>query len=234
MSIVGEIADTLQLLARVVNDTRTLVKSINDGREYLARKHPDAANDFKELLEQMQITVEGLASVTGVVTGFRFTVGSEYAQERDLARFNEYVIDQGKKIEKLRGEIRTLKGSCDRIRELQKSLNKRDGEGWSWSSMFGLLGVEPGPSREDLADAIGEFYTSDERMIETIEETLRLAELALADVDSKLGPPGEARAFNVPAAAQMLRVYAGAFQKSQQDLRRLVKDLEETEAALAG
>ena len=225
MSIVKEIADAIELLAGVVKNTQSIVNAVDDGKEYLARNHPDAAKDFEQLLDQMQVAVVGLAAATAVVTDFRFTIGSEYARERDLAQFNKYVVKQGVKIQKLRGQIRNLKGDCEKIRVLWESLNKRRTKDESWSSMFGLLGMRRSNRREELARSISRFYANDQEMIRAIEMILELAEKALKDVVSSLGKPGRQHPFNVPIAAQMLGVYSSAFEEPQKQLNDLVSAL---------
>ena len=226
MTIVQEIADALALVSGVVNNTRSLVRAVNDGREYLQRNFKEAGPDFAELLQQMEITVVGLAKATGVVSGFRFTVGSEAAAEEDLRTFNRYVVDQRNVVASLRGEIRTLKADCDKIRELRDGLNARL-DRTSWSAMFGLLGIKAGQGRDELASTISNFYADDLRMILAIEQILHLAETALTDVDQSLGEAGVARPYNVPRAARMLGAYSVMFREPEQELNDLVDKLHE-------
>lgn len=227
MTIVKEIADALEQVADVIKNTRSIVKAVNDGREYLKRKYPDATGDFAELLKQMQITVEGLADVTGVMQGFRFVMGSRQAAERDLVRFNNYVIKQGAKVTKLKGQIRKLKGDCEKIRGLREALNERSKRP-SWSSFLGLVGVKSGRRREDLASVVSDFYADDLRMIDVIEAALDLAEEALSDVDGSLGEPGTASPHLVPRAARMLGFYAEAFKGPHEQLKDLAKSMDDT------
>ena len=57
MVLVGEIADVIRQLADVVKNTREIVEAVNDGRKFLASNHPEAQQDFSDLLGQMQLTV---------------------------------------------------------------------------------------------------------------------------------------------------------------------------------
>ena len=226
MTIIQEIADALDVLGKIVKNTRSIIQAVNDGKEYLARRYPDANEDFAELLKQMQITVEGLAEATGIMTGFRFVVGSEQAAEKDLVRFNDYLIKQKQNITGLRGEIRKLKADCKKIQDLRDALNERHKKP-SWSSMFGLVGMRSSKRREELAQTIGNFYGDDQRMIAVIQQMLRLTQKALSDVDRSLGEAGIARAYNVPRAAQMLGVYSSMFDQPQQQLNDLVESLDD-------
>ncbi len=90
MALVSEVADVIRMLADIVKNTRGIVDAVNDGRKFLASRHPEAQQDFSDLLGQMQRTVEGLAEVTKVISGFRFvsdggTVDRETA-DRELSR----------------------------------------------------------------------------------------------------------------------------------------------------
>ena len=147
MTIIQEIADALDVLGKIVKNTRSIIQAVNDGKEYLARRYPDANEDFAELLKQMRITVEGLAKATGIMTGFRFVVGSEQAAEKDLVRFSNYLIEQKENITRLRGEVRKLKADCNKIEILRDALNERHKKP-SWSSMFGLVGMRSSKRRE--------------------------------------------------------------------------------------
>lgn len=224
MSIIKDVAEALGELTELIENTRSIIKAINDGREYLARQYPDASGDFSELLRQMQVTVEGLAEVTGVVQSFRFTIGSRTAAERSLERFNKHLIKHNAKVTTLRGKSRKLKTDCNKIRVLRDKLNERS-SGQSWSRMFSLLGLKAGQRRDKLASTIGNFYADDLRMIDVIEDTLRLAKRALADVDRSLGKPGEANPCNVPRAAGMLAIYSDMFSEPHQKLQDLANKL---------
>ena len=231
MTLVREIADAVELVAKLVHNTRSIVQAVNDGREYLARRYPDAANQFADLLDQMQITVEGLADTTAVMSGFYFVQGDRRTTERDLQSFRSYVIAQDEKVASLRTQVRKLKADCDKIRTLRDDLNARRDDG-TWSSMFGLLGMRKSGKRDDLAAAISEFYADDQRMIYEIEELLTLSRQALRDVRSALGPPGHADPNNVPTAARMLGIYSEAFHEPQEQLQKLVDELQNTATQL--
>lgn len=227
MNLVTEIADSFSMLVRIIENTRSVIKAVNDGREYLRRKHPGAGKHFAELLEQMQVTVEGLSRAMAVVTGFRFVVKSNGGSKKDLRRFNDYVIQRKAEIEKLNGEIGKLKGDCERIRELRDNLNKRTKAG-QLSSMFRLVGVKTRDSRVELASVVGQFYADDLVMIHAITDILALGTKALEDVESALGPAGSMHPGNIPRAANMLGIYAGAFKEHKKELDGLVKRLEKT------
>ena len=179
----------------------------------------------------MQITIEGLAAATAVMSGFRFVVGSPQAAEKDLQKFRSYVIGQEKKVVALRGRIRKLKADCRKIGRLRDDLNARKNDG-TWSSMFGLLGMRKSMRRDELASAISRFYADDQMMIDEIERLLDLSQQALAEVDQALGPPGHANPYNVPTAARMLGVYAQAFREPQQQLQGLLDELGEVAGQL--
>jgi hypothetical protein len=88
MTIIRELADAYQMISDVVRNTRMFIDSVNDGREYLASRHPAAVKEFSELITQMHTTVTGLATVTKVVGAFDFTVEGQDL-DRQPARFND-------------------------------------------------------------------------------------------------------------------------------------------------
>jgi hypothetical protein len=231
MTVVKEVADTVQLLSDIVQNTRDLLQAVNDGRKFLAREHPEASDDFAALLKQMEITVVGLAEVTKVITAFRFEVESP-AKQSEGVRFNRYVINQKATIALLRSNIRQLKGRCDRVRALRDALNAR-AEPSTWDSMFGLLGKKVQARSSELGATLSSFYADDQRMIEAIEQVLEVAENAIADVEAALGPAGMSYASNVPAAAALLQIYSDAFRESERGLQRLADDLTDTANRLA-
>ena len=75
MTVIAEVREAVGLLARLVEDTRTLLAALEDGRKYLQAKHSDAAGRVADVLEQMRFTVAGTVSVTRVVLDFDFSLG---------------------------------------------------------------------------------------------------------------------------------------------------------------
>lgn len=230
MTLVREIADAVLLLADVVRNTRAIVDAVNDGRQYLASKHPDARKAFAELLGQMQATVAGLADVTKVVSGYRF-VTEGAAADFEPARFNSYVIDQRTQVAELRGRIRELKADCEAVRRIRDSLVART-RTRTWTSMFGLIGVNGRKRATEMAHTLSDFYADDQRMIEVIQQMLRLAQKALSDVDRALGPPGAAHPHNVASASAVLQTYAAVFEQPQRELDDLADALSDAANAL--
>jgi chromosome segregation ATPase len=235
MALVSEIADVIRMLADVVRNTREIVDAVNDGRKFLASRHPEAQQEFSELLEQMQRTIEGLAEVTKVISRFRFvsdgsTVDRETA-ERELGRFNNYVIEQNNDITKLKNRIRELKADCEKVRDLRDKLDART-ETRAWGSLFGLLGAKEQKRAQELHSSLSNFYADDQRMIDLFCQTLQLAENAITDVEKALGPPGMANPYNVPVAASILGTYAVLFDAPQKELHRLADVLSDARTAL--
>ena len=235
MALVREIADVIKMLGEVVKNTREIVGAVNDGRKFLASRHPEARQDFSDLIEQMQRTVEGLAEVTKVISGFRFVsdggaIDRETA-DRELARFNDYVIQQKRDVATLKNRIRELKADCEKVRVLRDKLDART-EARSWGSLFGLLGAKAQRRTQELHSSLSNFYADDQKMIDLFRQTLELAGNGIKDVEEALGPPGIANPYNVPAAAEVLRIYAVLFEAPQDELQRLADVLSEARTAL--
>jgi len=235
MSVIREIADSIKLMGDVVKSTREIVKAVNDGREYLKHYYPDAQGDVSSLLQQMQRAIEGLASVTKVISGFRFVVAGSTVErataDRDLARLNDYLIAQREKASNLRGKIRDLKADCDKVRRLRDKLDART-KTHSWGSMFELFGSKARKRSQELHSALSNFYADDQRMIQLLTDTLTLAEKAIAEVEDALGPPAIANPYNVPVAAQIPGAYAVLFRTPYNELDSLADDLNQARMAL--
>jgi hypothetical protein len=129
MPLVREVVYLVKSLGDVVKSTREIINAVNDGREYLKRHYPDAQKELTDLLEQMQKAIVGLASVTKVISRFRFSVVGDSVDrataDRDLRSFNDYVIAQEEKVSSLRGNIRKLKANCDKVCKLRDNLDAR-------------------------------------------------------------------------------------------------------------
>lgn len=234
MTMIKEVADTVKLIGDVVKSTREVVDAVNDGRKFLAAKHPEATQDFIDLLGQMQTAIEGLADVTKVVSAFRFERqgGSlNVAAEGELARFNDYVIQQRKDITALQNRLRDLKANCDKVRMLRDKLDAST-TSRSYGSLFSLFGKKAQQRSLELASSIGEFYADDQQMIQLLRRTLQLAEDAIKDVENALGPPGTANPHNLPAAAALLGTYAVMFEKPHAELHSLADALSDARIAL--
>jgi hypothetical protein len=236
MGVMGEIADVMRMLGEIVKSTSEIVKAANDGRQFLASRHPDAQQDLAELLGQMHRAIEGLVAVTRVIAGFRFvyddrlSVDSQTAH-RELVRFNDYVMEQRREISTLQTHIHDLKADCDKVRALRDKLDALTKTG-IWGSMFHLLGPEGRERATELHSALSSFYADDQRMITLIEQTLDVARQAVEEVENTLGPPGTANPYNLPAAAEVLRLYAVVFDRPEHELENLAKALNDARIAL--
>ena len=232
---VKDIAEAIKLLGDVVKSTREIVEAANDGRAFLASRHPEAQQDLAALLGQMQRALSGLTEVTKVFTGFRFVYDGRSVDlpsaNRELARFNNHVIAQKGDIATLQNRIRELKANCEKVRALRDKLDGLSQTG-TWGSMFQLLGPKAKQRATELAGSLGNFYADDQRMIDLLNATLALAREALKEVEDALGPPGTANPYNVPAAAEILRVYATVFEAPERELQNLTTLLSDAKTAL--
>jgi hypothetical protein len=236
MVSVRDVADVLKMLGDVVKSTREIVNAVNDGKDYLKTRFPDAQGDLVALLTQMRLTIVGLAEVAKVISAFRFAYDSENVNldnaTRELARFNNYIIAQEVLVARLKSNISRLKAKCDKVRKLRDKLDART-KTREWGSMFGLLGKKAKKRSFELHGTLSNFYADDQRMIAHITAILDLAELAIEDVNNSLGPPGSANPYYVPAAASLLGFYATLFETPKVQLNKLAADLEATTAALS-
>ena len=75
MSTIKDIAELLSQLSKIVKDTRSILKAITDGKEFLARKFPNSSKDFSKLLLQMEITIDHQILTNGMFTGWSSAAG---------------------------------------------------------------------------------------------------------------------------------------------------------------
>jgi hypothetical protein len=235
MVSVNDVAGVIKMLGDVVKSTREIIDAVNDGRKFLALKHPEAQKDFSKLISQMQHTIEGMAKVTSVISSFRFVTdgkaGDRMTADHELARFNNYIIRQKSDIDKLKNNIRKLKADCEKVRQLRDKLDARSKDR-SWGSLFGLLGTKAQQRTLELHGTISNFYADDQRMIELFNQTLALAETAVKDIEDVLGPPGAANPYNVPQAAEILGIYSVLFDVPNRELHGLADIMSDAQSAL--
>jgi hypothetical protein len=223
--LVNEIADLVHALSGLVKDTRDLAEALRDGRKYLERHHPEAKAALRDLLIQMRITVVGLATVTAVITEFKFTMGDEIAAA-EVSRFNDYVLGRKTEVAMLRGNTSDLKGSCNRVREARDKLNGAAGTPWDFAALFTLLSTQRKIREQELASTLSNIYADDQSMIGLVTRLLDMADAALAEAVAALGPPGYAYPSQVGAAAATLGIYAAAFRQTEGELVALTGRLD--------
>jgi chromosome segregation ATPase len=236
MPVVKEIAESIKLLGDIVKSTREIVDAVNDGRAYLKRYYPEARVDLSNLLKQMQRAIEGLASVTKVISGFRFVLEGTSVErataDRDLARLNDYLIAQREQTSTLKGNMRELKADCDKVRQLRDKLDSRT-KSHSWGSMFELFGAKARERSQELHSALSNFYADDQRMIELLSHGLAMTERALLEVEDALGPPGMLNPYNVPIAAEVLGLYSMIYRARDTELHSLADELSKACTAIS-
>lgn len=236
MVSIKDVAKAIKMLGDVVKSTREVIDAVKDGKKFLAMKYPEAQKDFSSLIGQMQLTIEGLATVTSVISGFRFVTDGKIHDSsiayQDLSRFNDYIIQQDKDITALKNSISKLKTNCEKVKELRDKLDSRTKDR-SWGSLFGLLGKSAQKRTIELHGTISNFYADDQRMIELFTQTLALAEQAIKDVGEVLGPSGTLNPYNIPEAAEMLGTYAVLFARPNKELHKLADTMSEVQASLS-
>jgi hypothetical protein len=223
--VVRDVAEAIRLVGQAIDHTRTIVEAVNDGRKYLEKFHPDAKKDLTALLNEMSKTLEGLAEVAGVITGFQFTAEGP-GRELEPARFNRYVVQKEQKAKRLRAHRGDLKGSCEKIRRHRQALDDRAGEPWSGWAL--VLGEKRKQRRAKLSSDLNQLYADDQQIIFLIENLMRAADLALDDVRAALGSRTKAYPENVPRAADVLEEHATRFKPIHDECSDLAADLRQT------
>lgn len=229
MTIVREVADAMELVAKTIENGRQIVAALHDARAYLRNRYPSSHEDLAGLLTEMRKTLLGLARVSDVVTDFRFTISGP-ARDLEPARFNSLVIDRKSRLVEFDQSISVLKGSSGRMRTYAEALTK--GSGRSFWELFDITGL--GRQRAaDVGEKFNDLYVVDERIVDLFQTLLKAAKTALRDVADVLGPPGSAEPANVSDAARLLGEYADEFRRVEQGAQDLARDLGDEILALS-
>ena len=225
MTVITEVRDAIGVIVDVVEKTRSLLKVVSDGREYLRKRHPDARADLAALLEQMRTTVVGLHSASRVVTDFDFTIdGSD--RDRQPARFNDHLLRFQEQVALLQQDISALKGSCHRVLVLSTALEHRAGD----QPWFAMLGDRAGKRAGELSTTLHELYQLDNNMAIQARLVLAASEESLNAVRAELRGGAAASAAsvaNVDRAAAVLHEQAEALRPEIArllDLRNALED----------
>jgi hypothetical protein len=214
--VISEVRDAVKLLSELVDETRTILGALEDGRQYLQQHHENAAGDLADLLEQMRFTVAGAVSATRPVLDFDFTVaGSDVGLQP--TRFNEYLLQVNRKIDSAEDSVHRLRGSCERIGDLQQALRQRAAAKPWWA----LLGDRAGQQALDLSEKMERLYQADHAMVAQISDVLDAGRGSLKAVRDELGKNGGPSVGNVSAAQAVMREQADAFTPVVNDLRQL-------------
>lgn len=223
MTIVKEVSDAIELVAKTIQNGREIVSALHDARAYLSNRYPQANQDLAGLLTEMRKTMLGLARVSDVVTDFRFTMSGP-ASEFEPARFNSLVIERKTRLVEFDQSISALKGSSGRMRDYAEALTRDSGH--SFWQLFDITGLAT-QRAADVGAKFNDLYVVDARIIELLRALLDAAKTALNDVADALGPPGSAQPANVSNAAQVLGEYAVEFRRVEQQAQDLARDLED-------
>ena len=230
MTVIAEVRDAISLIADLVDQTRTILDALTDGRAYLAKNHPDAKGDLSDLLEQMRAPIVGLHSAARIVSDFDFTVdGSE--RDREPARFNEHLIALGERQASLSENISLLKGSCTRVLRLSQDLDARAQDRPWWA----LLGDRAGQQANELGRTLHRLYGLDSDMADHARAVLHATERSLDEVRAILRAGRDSAAVsvkNVNAAARVLHDQALGVRPQLSRLENLRDELQRHIAAL--
>jgi len=126
VTLVREVADTVDLVSRTIQNARQIAAAFKDARGYLTKRYPGANADLAGLLTEMRLTLVGLAKVSDVITGFQFTV-SGAGRDLEPARFNNLVIERKHLLSELRNSISSLKGSSGKMNDYATALTEHSG-----------------------------------------------------------------------------------------------------------
>ena len=229
MSAVDEVAALLRLVGEGITNVRSIVDAARDGHAYLHQHHKDAEKDLASLLEEIGKLTESLAEGASIVTHFAFTVsGSDL--DRQPARFNDRLEQRQAVLDRFDSQLEKTKTSCATIGHHAHVLQQQ-AERSGRHNLFGLMNAGK-KQAERMSVLLVEVYGNDTELLEEFKNIASAVRLALADVQSVLGPPGQGRPENVEAASERLGEYSKEFLRmeasaddTKRELRSLVNEL---------
>jgi hypothetical protein len=230
MGIVVEVADSIRLVAQGVDNIRTIASAIQEGKEYVQRRHPDINEDLAGMCEEMRETLVAVATASAIITHFRFTVGSD-ATELEPARFNEHLMAHKTQASGVRDRLASMRGHCHVIREHAENLD-RTASSSGLQNVWNLLGLRSSEREWQLSESLQEIYDEEMEGYRNVYGMSEAIQGALRAVQAELGPPGTMDPARVPQAAQVLGEYAEAFERLEAEcgytalrLQGLIDDL---------
>ena len=79
MAIVKEVLDAINAVSKGIENMQRISKAIKTGKDYLKTQHPDVSIDLVIMCDEMRKSSNARASVSSIVTNFRFVVGDAQA-----------------------------------------------------------------------------------------------------------------------------------------------------------
>lgn len=227
MTIVEEVADAIGKVAKGIENVRTIVDAIKEGKQYLTVKHPEAKALVAAMLTEMQKTIEVIARASAVLTHFWFTANSE----QSLERFNERYELHKQEASTLRVNLEQLRTHCSKIEAHADgivgalTLDNR-------TRIFEILGLRSREREQDLADRLSELASADMDVGNTALLILDALDGSLRAVQQALGANRVMAPANIPVAAALLAEHARAFQPLEDRTIQLAADTRALAAAL--
>lgn len=222
MSLLQDAAALLKEVAGGIRDLRTIIEAARDGEKFLTRHHPDARKAFADLLEELGKLTEYLADASSIVTAFEFTVtGSDV--DRQPRAFNDQLVEREAVFARFDNQLDQTRIHCSAVGGYSEQLATQAKQR-GLHNLFGLLNTGKEQAAK-LSVLLEDVWGNDTRVLDEFEKMATAVRIALEDVRAALGPPGEMRSENVPAAAQLLGKHRGQFLPIQLQATDAARDL---------
>jgi hypothetical protein len=222
MSLFQEVIDSLDVLAKSVDNLKKMSDAIKSGVDYVKNNHPEAKSDLIAMSQEMTNTLDSLAVASSTITRFGFTVeGSEL--DKQPGKFMDYYHDKVADENKLRNQINTLRGHCHTIREHADSLEERAKKG-GFNSLFNFLNIRSTQKESELADSLQNIYEEEIQLCVTVENMSLAVRKAMEDIYNTLGGASMSPK-SVPLAADLLSEYQNIFREFQSNCVAVGGDL---------
>lgn len=224
VAIIKEIADGLKTVAEAIKNIRTITEAVKEGRNYVAARHPEIQKDLALMVGEMRKNLVVVSDASAVLTRFRFAVAPDTGSA-ELARFNDYFIEQERKASDLRAHVDDLRGHCSVIREHAARISG-EATASGFAVVFEMLNLRSAEREQKLGKILDRLAYEDFEIANVAEIMLSNLEGSLRDVQDTLGERGTMNPKNIRKAAKRLSEYADAFRKIEDPARNAAKDIQ--------
>jgi uncharacterized protein YoxC len=227
MSIIKDISDTVEIVAKSVKNIQEISKAVKTGVGYLKIKHPEVKDDLKAMCIELQKTCDAISKSSSVITHFKFN-GSPQAIQSEPTRFNEHYKEYKLNSTYAQNVILELKGSCFKIKQ---HIGKYE-EPSTGKSIFTFLGMHDQEKEDKLFEAVQRIYNDELDFINIVHHLGKAITESINHISKSMEHNNMMDYTLVPVAASLLNAYATQFLnlelsalEAKEELANLIDDL---------
>jgi hypothetical protein len=228
MGIVKETLDALEAVAKAIENIEAIVEAVRDGKDYLAKKHPEAMAHVAAMLGEMRKTMGVVRDGSAVLTGFWFA-----ADNASLRDFNALYRGHLRRAQELEAQIENLRGHCTVIRDHAFAMQVKEIKGgWPFLWVGEMLGLSSAAREHELGQRLDKLAYEDGAVANAAGQMLGALNSSLRSVQEALGSDRVADPANVAAAGALLAEHAAAFDPLEKEAEKAAAAIEKLVRAM--